>query len=785
MAKTSSFAERMARKASSVGSEELLLYAFEILGKEFGFELCGAGIFVVGGMRMLELEGKEARRLEGTYYGTALRKAADSGEPAVDNNISVYSEFPDSRALGARGFRSFISLPLLTGKKALGAVYFASRKENAFGEEAQAEMMERAGGLSVALALTVASERMRDAESRYSLAMEGARAAIFILDSAGKILEANRKACEMLAADAKDIAGQELMFGFEEPERFREWTRKGSGEFVCKTKRGRIVECEKRGADGGAGGFVGGDADGRVGGAGGSAGSGSGGREGGEGGGGVVFISCEDVTDRLAAERFMEMSRGEGEIRFILDEDGRFVEVRGDTRRALGYSPEELEHFRLESLVRESDKMMLGEGGWRKIRMSTREGADKDFEVRFSSVMGGGGKALRVYGILFDVHERDRIRDQELMFSEIISNSTDSIYMIDKAGYIRYWNRAAEELLGYKREEIMGKEASLVFPGDRRWELDRTIRKLERQGEAEDMESERQAKDGTRVGVFVSPGAIKDENGTVVGYIEMLRDLRAERRMKRTEETQRNLQDREKGLRNKKKVQSLFLSAVSHELRTALTNIHGYSSLLHEGEVGELNGQQKEFLEIVVTETERLTRLVNDIIEMSKIDAGRFNVNPKYFDLRELVAKCSCESLAMAKGIYVRWNIGDDVPQVYGDPNRISQVLINLVSNGIKFTDNGGITVNVFKKSKSFVQVDVIDTGIGIAGEHIGKLFGRFYRVDKTDRRSGTGLGLAISKEIVALHGGRISVESTPGSGSKFSFTLPTERKKGKEKAQA
>ena len=171
------------------------------------------------------------------------------------------------------------------------------------------------------------------------------------------------------------------------------------------------------------------------------------------------------------------------------------------------------------------------------------------------------------------------------------------------------------------------------------------------------------------------------------------------------------------------------------------------------------------------------------MLDLSKMESKKFKLEMRFFDPRTLVEQCSCESMAQEKGLYVRWNFAPDVAEVYGDPAKIAQVLINLVSNAIKFTNKGGVTVHVENKSRTFVQFDVTDTGAGIPEEEQARLFRRFSQLSAgTKRKGGTGLGLAIAKEIVKLHGGKIWAKSEPGRGSTFSFKLRRVPPRGRRK---
>ena len=228
------------------------------------------------------------------------------------------------------------------------------------------------------------------------------------------------------------------------------------------------------------------------------------------------------------------------------------------------------------------------------------------------------------------------------------------------------------------------------------------------------------------------------------------------------------------------RAKSEFVSTVSHELRTPLTSIKGYTDLLYMDAVGDLNDEQKKFLNIVKANADRLTALSTDLLDISRVETGRIRLDMKEVDMDEIVndVVASLQPEIQRKGLHLRSISLPDLQPVRGDRGRIVQVLNNLLSNAYRYTPAGGtITVGV-SQSDSMLRVDVADTGIGISPKDQAKLFSRFYRADDPRVReiSGTGLGLAITRMFVELHGGRIWVQSELNKGSTFTFVLPTLR---------
>jgi PAS domain S-box-containing protein len=229
-------------------------------------------------------------------------------------------------------------------------------------------------------------------------------------------------------------------------------------------------------------------------------------------------------------------------------------------------------------------------------------------------------------------------------------------------------------------------------------------------------------------------------------------------------------------LRRLESIRQDFVANVSHELRSPLASIKGYAETLLRGALAEKDNA-REFIEIIHQEGERLSKLINDLLDLSKIESGKMRMVFLPLELRPLVRRILgvLEKSAQEKSINIALDIPENLPRVMADETGICQVILNLLDNGIKYTASGGrVKISVSIKDK-FVQIDVSDTGIGIPEKDLPRIFERFYRVDKAHSRElgGTGLGLSIVKHIVQAHGGGVWVKSELGLGSTFSFTIP------------
>lgn len=222
------------------------------------------------------------------------------------------------------------------------------------------------------------------------------------------------------------------------------------------------------------------------------------------------------------------------------------------------------------------------------------------------------------------------------------------------------------------------------------------------------------------------------------------------------------------------RVRQEFLSNVSHELRTPLTSILAYVETLEDGALEDAENNRR-FLKVIGRNAERMHHLIDDILELSAIEAGKVKVRPKLFPLRPLVEEVWSSLTERANKRAIKFDDQiDGETRIFADPRRLEQILINLLSNAVKFNREGGTITVTYEKAAGFNRIKVIDTGEGMAAEHLPRIFERFYRTDTARSRQlgGTGLGLAIVKHLARLHRGEVTVESTVGKGSTFTIDL-------------
>jgi signal transduction histidine kinase len=238
------------------------------------------------------------------------------------------------------------------------------------------------------------------------------------------------------------------------------------------------------------------------------------------------------------------------------------------------------------------------------------------------------------------------------------------------------------------------------------------------------------------------------------------------------------IQNKSRQLEVANRHKSEFLANMSHELRTPLNAIIGFSEVLLQGIFGDVNEKQREYLADVLGSGQHLLTLINDILDLAKIEAGRMDLELSTFALRDALDSglTIVRERAARHGIQLRATVAEDVGPIEADERKVKQILYNLLSNAVKFTPDGGRVEIGVRAENGDVRVEVRDTGIGIAGEDQERIFEEFRQVGRERSREGTGLGLTLTKRFVELHGGRIWLESTPGKGSTFAFTLPLRR---------
>ena len=363
-----------------------------------------------------------------------------------------------------------------------------------------------------------------------------------------------------------------------------------------------------------------------------------------------------------------------------------------------------------------------------------------------------------------------QLRESEEGLRLIIEGARDHvIFTVEDNGKIKRWNGAAERMLGYRSDEVSDIGYHQFFcEEDQMKGVDRKmLSKALDQGRAE-FEGWRVGKDGNRFWADVTLSRLDKLPGERGGgYVEIARDISTRKRAEKALVEARNAAEASNRAKNE------FMGNMSHEIRTPMNGIIGMTSLLLED---DMNEEHRDLVETIKTSADSLLAIIDDILDISKIEAGQMEINPEPVNLLELI-EITVDSFAHIcdkKGLSLNVCIGKEVPQLFEtDPTRIRQVISNLLGNAVKFTEKGGIRVDVsFEPSNKELVISVQDSGIGIPKDKIRQLFNPFFQVESTTSRrfGGTGLGLSISRKIAQLLKGEIRVESMLNLGSRFSF---------------
>jgi PAS domain S-box-containing protein len=452
---------------------------------------------------------------------------------------------------------------------------------------------------------------------------------------------------------------------------------------------------------------------------------------------------------------------------------------------------------------------------------STEPNAFTPDEIRLLEELAGD----LAFGITALRNRTERKQAEEALthLASIVESSDDAIIGKSLEGNILSWNKGAERLYGYREEEIKGRSVSILIPQELVGELSSFLDSIKNKKPVEHYETSRLRKDGSRIEVSVTISPICDSGGKVVGASTIARDI-TERRwaelelQKLNEELEQRVIERTTDLNKRSKellesqqalmnivedlnektgeleqansrlqeldrLKSMFIASMSHELRTPLNSVIGFSSVLLNEWVGPINAEQKENLAIILRSGKHLLNLINDVIDVSKIEAGKIESVPEEFDLRDLIddAVSLVKKELGEKGLVLRVTAASQL--MFTDRRRLLQCVLNLLSNAVKFTGQGGVTLETrivqspgATLEAGVAEISVTDTGIGIREEDLPRMFQPFVRFISSLQSTvpGTGLGLYLTRKLAAeVLKGDILLTSEYGKGSRFTIKIP------------
>ena len=402
----------------------------------------------------------------------------------------------------------------------------------------------------------------------------------------------------------------------------------------------------------------------------------------------------------------------------------------------------------------------------------TVQGQNGTWMLASDSPMNDGGTAC----VRIDITENKRAEQEMRKLSQAVEQSPASVVITDTKGEIVYVNPKFCEATGYSVEEALGNNPRLINSGERSQQDYQELWQTIAAGQEWRGEFHNKRKDGSLFWEFASISAIKDENGTITHYLGIKEDI-----TERKEDMVELIKAKETAeLANHAKSQ--FLANMSHELRTPLNAVIGFSEILKEQMFGPLGSDQ--YLEYTVNIHEsgqHLLDVINDILDVSRIEIGSMDIRESAVDIKALCQSCvdMHQDQASHAKVSLHVNIDEDLSRVNGDETRLKQILINVLTNAIKFTPEGGrIDLKAFLNEDREITLQVIDTGIGISKDKHQKILEPFEQVSDIFSRSheGSGLGLYLVKSFINLHGGRFDIESEIDQGSTFTITLPSSR---------
>ena len=419
--------------------------------------------------------------------------------------------------------------------------------------------------------------------------------------------------------------------------------------------------------------------------------------------------------------------------------------------------------------------------------LQSKDGTPVDVSLALSPIRTSDNGAVGAAAIARDIRDRKRLEFAPLRLAAIVASSDDAIISKDLNGIVTSWNAAAERMFGYTAEEMIGRSITTIIPTERLQEEDNVLAHIRAGLPVEHFETVRLHKHGRLIDISLTVSPIRDGGGSIVGASKIAREITEHKRLIEAqrlaaameEAAKRQLLEAEnRRVREANRLKGEFVANMSHELRTPLNSIIGFAELIADERLGPVGARYPEFARTMLNSAQHLLRLINDILDLAKVESGKIELDPQRVVVRDLIEDVTSiiKGIAKERKISIAIDVDPSIDVLHLDPIRLKQVLYNYLSNAIKFSRDGAqVILRVRPDGAEHFRIEVQDFGIGIRPEDFNRLFVEFQQLDATSSKQfqGTGLGLALTKRVIEAQGGTVGVESEPGAGSTFFATLP------------